>query len=428
MGEMNGRSVPQQGEQKWYDGKLYEYNGPVGGWGVVNLSEKELADRLLHDQISGAPTIIKPGAPARKSSFFAASTLKGRQAPLRNWLAQDLIPSGTVTLLGGDGGTGKSLVALQLAVAVASGCQWLNRSVASGGALFISAEDDESELHRRVADVVDGSPISFDDLDNLTLRSLAGEDALLAQLDRGSGVLTPTDLFHELDLRLSIDPPALLVLDTLADLFPGNENDRTQARHFIGMLRGLAIRHDCAVLLLAHPSLSGLNSGSGTSGSTAWNNSVRSRLYLRRVLEDGIEIDPDMRILATMKSNHARIGNEITMKWRDGIFVANKNPDSLDRMAASAKAERVFLRLLDEFAKQGRFVKSAQAQGYAPKVFASSGGAEGLSKRDLHAAMERLFQKGEIIEVLGGHRSPSKQTKRIVRARNAAAEPASEGC
>jgi hypothetical protein len=76
----------------------------------------------------------------------------------------------------------------------------------------------------------------------------------------------------------------------------GNENDRAQARQFIGMLRGLAIRHECAVLLLSHPSVAGIASGGGSSGSTAWNNSVRSRLYLSRVVgNDGFEANPDAR-------------------------------------------------------------------------------------------------------------------------------------
>lgn len=399
MGEANenSRVYPRVGDQKWLDGKLYEYGGAVGGWGVVHLSEEELARKLLTDHPSNGPRVIIPGAPARASTFFPASNLKGKLIPPRNWLAQELIPSGTVTLLGGDGGTGKSLLALQLAVAVASGCQWLNRSVARGGALFISAEDDESELHRRVADVVDGSPISFDDLDRLTLRSLAGEDALLAQLDRGSGVLTPTDLFLELEERLADDPPALLVLDTLADLFPGNENDRAQARHFIGMLRGLAIRHDCAVLLLAHPSLSGLNSGSGTSGSTAWNNSVRSRLYLRRIVEDGYEANPDARVLTTMKANHARVGDEITVTWRSGVFVADKAPGQLDRKAATAKAERVFLKLLREFGAQGRRVNHAGGISYAPNIFSKHPDSEGVSRAALRTAMETLLASGRVV-------------------------------
>jgi RecA-family ATPase len=55
-------------------------------------------------------------------------------------------------------------------------------------------------------------------------------------------------------------------------VFGGDEINRSQVRKFVSMLRGLAIEYDCAVLLLSHPSLTGPNSGTGTSGSTAWNN------------------------------------------------------------------------------------------------------------------------------------------------------------
>jgi hypothetical protein len=60
-------------------------------------------------------------APARTSKWFCAADLEGLQVPDREWLVPDLIPTRTVTLLYGDGGTGKSLLALQLAVAVALG-------------------------------------------------------------------------------------------------------------------------------------------------------------------------------------------------------------------------------------------------------------------------------------------------------------------
>jgi len=46
----------------------------------------------------------------------------------------------------------------------------------------------------------------------------------------------------------------------------------------VAMLRGLAFKADCAILLLAHPSVAGMSSGSGLSGWTSWDNSVRSRL------------------------------------------------------------------------------------------------------------------------------------------------------
>ncbi|MCZ8133421.1 MAG: AAA family ATPase [Rhodobacteraceae bacterium] len=350
--------------------------------------------------------------------FFPASDFAGVPVPPRAWLVPDLVPMGKVTLLGGDGGTGKSLLALQLAVAVAIGRTWIGRETRSGSALFLSAEDDRAELHRRLADVVASEAIDFGDLGNLHVSSLAGEDALLTHIDRASGLIMPAPKYEEIDATMAATRPALVVLDTLADLFPGNENDRAQARQFIGLLSGLALRHGAAVVLLAHPSLSGLTSGRGTSGSTAWNNSVRSRLYLERVTtaEDGatIEPDPDARILRGMKANYAPAGAEIALTWRDGVFVAAAGESGLDRMAKTAKAERVFLRLLQEFTDEGRRVTVSTGHGYAPTIFAKSGRAEGCTKAALAAAMESLFARKVL--TLGQEGPPSRRVNFIVRA------------
>ena len=105
-----------------------------------------------------------------------------------------------------------------------------------------------------------------------------------------------------------------------------DENQRAQARQFISLLRKLAHKYNCAVVVLAHPSLSGLNSGSGTSGSTAWSNSVRSRFYLQRLQDD----DPDKRVLTLEKNNYARIGTEINLRWEDGCFKFDPQSSGLD--------------------------------------------------------------------------------------------------
>lgn len=338
--------------------------------------------------------------------FFPACDFADKPIPPRHWHVDDLVPGGTVTLLSGDGGTGKSLLAMQLAVATAMGGRWLGRDVAGGGALYLSAEDDRDELHRRLGDICASAGAGLADLDRLTLCPMAGEDALLASLDRATGALRPTALFRDLDARLASERPALMVLDTLADLFPGNENDRTQARQFVGMLRGLAIRHECAVLLLAHPSLSGLNTGSGTSGSTGWNNSVRSRIYLSRIVHDGFEADPDARVLRTMKANYGRTGGEISLRWQRGVFMADELETGLDRKASGAKAERIFLGLLRTFTEQGRRVNHAGGANYAPKVFAAHPKAEGMTKATLKGAMEALLERGAV--TIGKDGPPSR--------------------
>ena len=340
-----------------------------------------------------------------KSGIFRACDLDGQPVPERVWHVHDLIPANTVTLLSGDGGTGKSLCALQLAVSTALQRPWLGLAVRHGKAVYLSAEDDKAELHRRLADITRAENATLADLGDLTLRSLAGEDALLAIVAKG-GTLQATPLLEAVEQLLQHDCPDLLVLDTLADYFPGDENNRAQARQFIGLLRGLAINHRCAVVMLAHPSLHGIASGTGTSGSTGWNNSVRSRLYLSRILDKGYEQNPDARVLSVMKSNYSGIGREIALTWQNGVFVADAPVTGLDRMAAIAKAERVFLSLLRLFTEQGRNVNHAGGPNYAPSLFAEHPEREGMTKRVLKTAMDSLLRAGKIRIVKSG--PPSK--------------------
>lgn len=350
--------------------------------------------------------------PKRDSRFFSAADLKGRPVPERDWIVPDLIPMKTVTLFSGDGGAGKSLLALQLAVAVTAETDWIGRGVSTPGrVIYMSAEDDEDELHRRLADILTGTGAAWDDLSGLTLRSLAGEDALLAFDNQLS--LLETELFKELERRADDDLPALIVIDTLADVYPANENDRAKVRQFIGILRGLALRKNCAVVLLSHPSLSGMSNGSGISGSTAWNNSVRSRLYLTRITDDGFEPDPNARLLKVMKSNYAGTGGEIALNWRNGLFEVEARETGLDRMAASAKAQRVFLKLLDTYAERGMKASPNKSSAYAPTLFAKEKGAEGCKRIMLEAAMRDLLDNGQI--AIEEHGPPSNRRQYLVR-------------
>src|SRR5829696_6605385 len=69
----------------------------------------------------------------------------------RRYLLKDLVLAAYVTLLYGDGGVAKSLLALALAVAVAGGSgKWLGREVESCPVLYVDFELDSEEQARRV--------------------------------------------------------------------------------------------------------------------------------------------------------------------------------------------------------------------------------------------------------------------------------------
>jgi RecA-family ATPase len=74
----------------------------------------------------------------------------------------------------------------------------------------------------------------------------------------------------------------VVIVDTIADVFAGSEIDRMQVNAFVKSCLGrLAQEIGGSVIALGHPSMAGKQSGEGESGSTAWSNAVRSRLYLK---------------------------------------------------------------------------------------------------------------------------------------------------
>jgi RecA-family ATPase len=318
-----------------------------------------------------------------------------------------------VTLFSGEGAIGKSIVSLQLAIALVLGRDWLNTLPEMGPVLAVACEDDADELHRRLSLILGHCGATFADLKDLHLLSLAGQDALLAAPDR-NGLIKPTNLFNQLHAAACDTHPKLIVLDNSADVFGGNENDRTQVRQFIAILRGLAIAANAGVLLTSHPSLTGMASGTGLSGSTAWNASVRSRLYMKRATtEEDEEPDPALRVIEVMKSNYGPIGETITLRWKDGVFVPVAAMGTFDKLAAERVADDLFLKLLDRFQDQGRNVSDKPAaNNYAPKMFATDPDGKGRRK-DLASAMARLFTARKIkVETYG---RPSRLFTRLTR-------------
>jgi RecA-family ATPase len=84
--------------------------------------------------------------PVLDRSIVSAASGLIRTWPPRQWLWENWIPRAVTNVLYGDGGTGKSRLAQQLAAARAP---FLGRPVEQRRGLCLSCEDDEDELLRR---------------------------------------------------------------------------------------------------------------------------------------------------------------------------------------------------------------------------------------------------------------------------------------
>ena len=200
--------------------------------------------------------------------------------PEREWGVRDRFPRRSVALLSGEGAVGKSILFLQLAAAHVLARDWLRSMPEPGPVLLVNCEDEGDELVRRLDPILKNYHAKFSDVAaDLHAFSLADRDPLLALPDR-SGRILPTPLYAELLERARAVQPICTVIDNVADVFGGSEIDRSQVRQFVALMRQIAIAANGYVIMSAHPSLAGIASKTGLSGSTQWHNSVRARAYM----------------------------------------------------------------------------------------------------------------------------------------------------
>ncbi|MER9421673.1 AAA family ATPase [Mesorhizobium sp. M0317] len=342
--------------------------------------------------------------PRRAATHLHAVSLAdfdGQTVPPRQFIVEGMIPDRNVTDLSGDGGTGKSILALQASVAIVTGTEWLGFPVVPGRVLYVSCEDEMDEIRRRAEALCRQREITFKHLRDLYIIDLTTADGTeLAALDKGK--LSLTVVFAGLEEKIAELRPKLVILDTRADVFAGDEVNRSQVRGFVKALRRLCFQYDLAILMLSHPSLTGMSSGSGQSGSTAWGNSVRSRLYLDRPKgSDGSIVDPDLRVLSTKKANYSASDTEVSLRYVGGEFVAQREGalSELDPQVRGHKVEDRFVELLKDYDLQGRHVNDAGTY-YAPKAFAETDPS--IGQRHFRTAMLALLKQGRIKKVQRG--------------------------
>jgi RecA-family ATPase len=365
---------------------LEDYDLPAGG-----INEPE--------QIPAAPFISPPSWP--------------KEPPPRvSWVANNLIPRGDVSSLGGDGGSGKTMAALQLSTALARGApDWLGHVIEPGPVVFLSGEEPQDEIRRRVGRIAARQGFDISVLVDLHFWFPSDfADCTLATPGNG-GVMQDTPLMRSITAAIAQVRPVLVVLDNVAAVFAGNQNDRVMVRTFVNLWRGIARTTGAGVLLLDHPSLSGLTNGTGRGGNMDWRNAVRAALHLKAV-EDREEAARGVRMLECVKNNYAALGTPTKLEWVDGVLAPQGTASPHQRRAAEADVETRFFEHLASVNKLGRDVGEKPGPNYAASIFERMEEPGGYTSAAFAKAMQRLFRDGKIaLEQVG---SPSRNKKRLV--------------
>ena len=336
-----------------------------------------LADDLLRH---GAPTGTGRAVVVDLAGTAAAAA-KGQ-----TWAVEGYVPCGVVTLLAAHGGTGKSLLALMLSVSTVLGRDWLGVPTRQATVVFYSAEDPQDVVLRRLHRICKAMEINpLELVGRLLLLDATEGDPVLYTIQRSEGINhgVATRAHAELADYIRQHDVGLVIVDNASDVFDGDEINRSHVRGFLRQLVRLVRDQDGAVLLLAHVDKTTSRagklpmSGETYSGSTAWHNSVRSRLFL-------LECEPGQLELRHEKSNLGRKREPIRLEWPDDGL-----PGAAHQGAAATIAQRTkdaadtrrLLTLVHEFDGRGELVGTSPTSPRNPAKLL--GDEPGYPTRDL---------------------------------------------
>lgn len=330
-----------------------------------------------------------------------------RLEPPHEFIWGGYVPAQAATLLSAHGGIGKSSLALQLAMHVSMGLEFLGQRTVQAQTLYFSAEDSGEVIRRRVAAMCNTHQIEPATLaKNLHILD-ATDAAILAAEDPKLRRLQLTSHYEDLHRYIEANNIRFLVIDNSSDTYAGNNLDRTQVTQFVRSLARLVRKRKGAVLILGHlPKVAGKRDGKPNEGdsyadSAAWHNASRSRLLMYEG-KDGL-------VLEHVKTNYGAKAAPMRLERLDGCGVRLASVDAFDFNDITLKqtrnatqqqeqATKILLSMLIEYYDRGEWVANMPSSpGTNPHaMFKNEGRFPKLNKAETIAIFREMSRNGYI--------------------------------
>jgi len=263
----------------------------------------------------------------------------------RRFIIDKMAPRGFTVGIVAPPGVGKTTFTANVALAAATGSKdILGFDVKEPCKVWmINGEDDEIELQRRLlaaaqAHAVDPHAIK----DSIFLTGAAASPILLTTRSKERyGALDRGKAIDEIKAFILAKGIGILIVDPLAELHEGDENDNSEMRAVMATLREIAVDCNAAVFVVHHTRKPPAANAEGHAGSldsarggSSWGGSVRTAFTLMHMTEADAKaygIDPDKRgdyvRLDDAKANLYKATK--TTKWYEKLSVALPNGDNV---------------------------------------------------------------------------------------------------
>lgn len=238
----------------------------------------------------------EPTLPAKREKFQPIPYAIFASTPPPEWIVKGLLPKAELAVLFGESGSGKSFMALDVAMSIARGEPWRGLRTRAGRVVYIAAEGaggfrNRLEAYRQHYNLNGQQPFDvIPDAPNLLLK----DDAL--------------------SVAKAIGPASVVVVDTFAQVTPGgNENAGEDVGRALAHCKGIHVATGGLVLLIHHAGKDASKGARGWSG-------------LRAAADAELEV---IRNTAgrCMRTSKQKDGDD-TGSWGFGLQVVNIGMDS----------------------------------------------------------------------------------------------------
>ena len=273
---------------------------------------------------------------AAGSGVKSLNDMRGDPKP-RIWVVQDWIPEGEVGAFYGKGGLYKSRTAIHLGLHIASGTDvWGLKVIQPMPVLYVPCEDDENEVHRRVNSIMTHKSYALTMSYDVPFYSMsrAACTSVIAKLNRRTGNLTKGKFYSILEetiVQLFKGEKGLLILDTMTDIFKVEMNDPMISSECVkGVLAQLAKRLNITIMVVSHPSKTGIATGTLDSGSPGWLNSFRYMMAMTPHANTSLK---GYCCLQMVKANYAELPPEpLILKYNKGVLLLEDVDNIIDEL------------------------------------------------------------------------------------------------
>ena len=406
------------------------------GWNAKNnppLDDEKIISTCYsiqksHQRNHGTALVPAEITPLFDLSSASVARYLDNPPPARRWLLKDCLPAGKVGMLVAKGGTGKSMLMMQMAISVASGTTLAGtwEIGEKGAVLALFAEDDEEEIHRRLRNCFDAMAPSVPDVlefnnlldSNLYVKSMVSENNLMTSVVKGSEI-SQTDYVNRLAMTAAgITSLKLIIIDPASRFRGGDENASQDGTRFVEALEKLAKDTGAAVLVVHH-----MNKGSASSseqsqdasrGSSAFTDGVRWQMNLATFTKDEAKefgINDERRgyyLTATItKNNYAAPQPKVLLTRLDGGYLANAGLTSTKVQKTADNLHKV-IELVASEAKRGK--------KYSKTAFEDTfGGLEKslkIGKVALRGLMTAAIKSDKLLKINGKLALPGSKIQR----------------